>query len=335
MFQSLAKKKPTEIRACWSVFQGGSAWLCQHVWEHYAFSGDTNFLRNVWPTLAGAARFYLDAMIEEPTHKWLVTAPDVNFENAFRKPDGSGACSCYGPTANMQMVRELFRNCVTASEILGTDAQLRGELEQALPRLAPMQISPTTGELQEWVDDWQRTAACQVLSSWGAVCSAQITPRGTPDLAAGLRKIYDQGAWWKSGSIGSWQGSFQANTYARLGDGDTAFAVLAAHLKRAPNPNLMAQFPGHCEFQIDGNLGHTAAIAEMLLQSQTDEIELLPALPKTWPTGSVKGLRARGGFTVDIAWKDGKVTDYRIASAQPRSVRVRVNGEAKTVQSKP
>ena len=237
---------PVAGSACWSVFQGGSGWLCQHVWEHYAFSGDTNYLRRVWPVLSGAARFYLDAMIEEPTHRWLVTAPDVNFENAFRKPDGSGACSCYGPTATMQMVRELFKNCIAASQMLGGDAQLRGELEQALPRLAPMQISPTTGELQEWVDDWKRTAACQVLSSWGAVCSAQITPRGTPDLAAGLRKIFDSGAWWKTGAIGSWQGSFQANVYARLHDGDTAFAVLASHLKRSPNPNLMAQFNGYC-----------------------------------------------------------------------------------------
>jgi alpha-L-fucosidase 2 len=322
---------PVSGSACWSVFQGGSGWLCQHLWEHYAFSGDTNYLRRVWPVLAGAARFYLDAMIEEPSHHWLVTAPDVNFENGFRKPDGTGACSCYGPTATMQMVRELFKNCLAAGEILGADAQLRGELAQALPRLAPMQISPTTGELQEWVQDWKRTAACQVLSSWGAICSGQITPRGTPDLAAGLRKIFDGGQWWRHGSIGSWQGAFQANVYARLHDGDTAFSVLQTHLQRSPNPNLMSQFNGYCEFQIDGNLGQTAAIAEMLLQSQKGEIELLPALPKAWPNGSVKGLRARGNCTVDIAWNDGKVTQYRIASAEPRPVNVRVNGAVKAI----
>ena len=115
---------PVAGSACWSVFQGGSGWLCQHVWEHYAFSGDTNYLRRVWPVLAGAARFYLDAMIEEPSHRWLVTAPDVNFENGFQKPDGTGACSCYGPTATMQMVRELFKNCLAASRVLGADAAI-------------------------------------------------------------------------------------------------------------------------------------------------------------------------------------------------------------------
>ena len=324
---------PVSGSACWSVFQGGSGWLCQHLWEHYAFSSDTNYLRRVWPVLAGAARFYLDAMIEEPSHGWLVTAPDVNFENAFRKPDGSGACSCYGPTATMQMVRELFINCLAASAVLKADTDLQAEIGRALPRLAPMQISATTGELQEWVDDWQRTAPCQVLSSWGAVCSAQITARGTPDLAAGLRRIYDSAKWWKGGAVGSWQGAFQANTYARLGDGDTALEVLDSHLKRVINPNLSANFSSMAEWEIDGNLGLTAAIAEMLLQSQTGEIELLPALPKGWATGSVKGLKARGDVTVDMEWKDGKITSHQFTSPQPREIKVRINGKVATLRT--
>jgi alpha-L-fucosidase 2 len=325
---------PVSGSAVWSIFQVGGAWLCQHVWEHYAFSGDKEYLRRVWPVLAGAARYHLDSMIEEPTHRWLVTAPDTNFENEFLKPNGERGCTCMGPTASMQMVRELFKNCLAGGKLLGVDAELCAEIEKALPRLAPMQISPTTGELQEWVEDWQRTADCQVLSMWGAVCSAQITPRGTPELAAGLRKIFDGPKWWQRGLVGSWQGSFQANVYARLHDGDTAMAVLETHLKTQPNANLLARFTPYCDFQIDGNMGHTAAVAEMLLQSHTGEIDLLPALPKVWPTGKVTGLRTRGGFTVDIEWKDGKVTTYRIAAKERQSVNVRVNGEVKTVRAK-
>ena len=318
---------PVSGSACWSVFQGGSGWLCQHVWEHYAFSGDTNYLRRVWPVLAGAARFYLDAMIEEPSHHWLVTAPDVNFENGLQKPDGTGACSCYGPTATMQMVRELFRNCVAGGQVLGVDAPLRTEIEQALPRLAPMQISPTTGELQEWVQDWKRTAPCQVLSSWGAICSAQITPRGTPELTAGLRKIFDDAKWWKDGAVGSWQGAFQANLYTRFGDGDTALAILGTQFKRAVNANFSANFPGAADWEIDGNMGLVAAIGEMLLQSQTGEIELLPALPKAWPKGSVKGLRARGGFEIDLAWRHHRLTQASVRSLHGGSARLRYGRE--------
>ena len=326
---------PVSGSACWSVFQGGSGWLCQHLWEHYAFSGDTNHLRRVWPVLTGAARFYLDAMIEEPSHRWLVTAPDVNFENSFRKPDGSGSCSCYGPTATMQMVRELFKNCLTGSRVLGDDTSLAAEIEQSMPRLAPMQISPATGELQEWVDDWKRTADCQVLSSWGALCSAQITPRGTPELAAGLRKIFDRGKWWRGGAVGSWQGAFQANAYARFGDGDTALDVLNTHLKRVVNNNLSANFSGMAEWEIDGNLGQTAAICEMLLQSQAGEIELLPALPKAWTTGRVKGLRARGGFQVDIEWKEGKLASATIRSVAGTHCKVRSGARLHALTLKP
>jgi len=323
---------PVSGSAVWSIFQVGGAWLCQHLWEHYAFSGDTNYLRGVWPTLKGAARFYLDYMMEEPSHAWLVTGPDTNFENSFRKPNGETGCTCMGPTASMQMVRELLRHCEQASRILRTDSEFRAELEKALPRLAPMQISPTTGELQEWLEDWQRTAECQVLSSWGAICGAQITPRGTPELAAGLRKIFDKAQWWKSGLVGSWQGAFQANVYARLGDGDTSLAVFDAFLQRSVNPNLSASFSaGNVEWEIDGNLGQTAAIGEMLLQSHAGEIDLLPALPKAWSAGRVTGLRARGGLTVDIEWRAGKVVRYRLASPHPQPVSARVNGEQKAI----
>jgi alpha-L-fucosidase 2 len=357
--------------ACWSMFPVGSAWLCQHLWEHYEFSGDTNYLLEIWPTLKGAAEFYLDSLVEEPTHHWLVTAPDNNFENHWRKPNGETGCTCMGATGSMEMIRELFENCLSALDKIQTPntkhqistklqtsssvEEFRTRVELALKRLAPMQISPTTGELQEWPEDWQRTAECQALSSWGLICGSQITLRGTPELAAAVRKIFDNGSWWKAGKVGSWQGAFQANAYARLGDGDTALAVLETHLKSGVNPNFTASFPGHTQFQVDGNLGMMAAINEMLVQSREHEvqspgsrvhsaeligskpvyvIELLPALPKEWANGEAKGLRARGGFEVDLGWKEGKPAQARIRSLLGNDCEVRMGRKVLEIKTK-
>ncbi|HUU96852.1 MAG TPA: glycoside hydrolase N-terminal domain-containing protein, partial [Phycisphaerae bacterium] len=184
---------PVSGSAVWSIFQVGGAWLCQHLWEHYAFSGDTDCLRRVWPTLKGAARFYLDYMMEEPSHRWLVTGPDTNFENGFRKPDGQTGCTCMGPTGSMQMVRKLLQNCAAATRILGTDADFRAEIEKALPRLPPMQISPTTGELQEWLEDWRRGCGRSLTRPNGGRADsseagrAHSKPTCTPGSAMAIR----------------------------------------------------------------------------------------------------------------------------------------------------
>lgn len=331
---------PVSGEARWAIFQVGSAWLCQHIWEHYAFTGDKSFLRGFWSVMRGAAQFYLDTMIEEPEHHWLVTGPDTNFENIWRKPDGTKGSVCLGPTASMQMVRELFQNCLRAAQILGTKDDLCAAIESALLRLPPMKVSPTTGELQEYLADWPRQAHDEALSSWGLICSAQITPRGTPDLASGVRKIFDTEQMLKKGQIGSWQGACQANAYARLHDGDATLAVLDAHLRQAVNPNLTARFPGSCDFQIDGNLGQTAAINEMLLQSQVRdtnavfEIELLPALPKSWSIGHVAGLRARGGFEVEMSWERNQLKHPRIRSLLGGPLHLRLGDRVLATETK-
>jgi len=327
--------------ASWGVTKCGSGWLCNNLWEHYAFTNDTDYLRNIYPVLKGAAQFYNSMLIEEPKTGWLVTAPSSSPENTFYLPNGAHASICMGPTIDNQIIRELFGNVITASQLLGTDDQLRQLLSKRLEKLPPPGRIAKDGRLMEWLEDYKETEVHHrhVSHLYGLYPASLITPESTPDLAEACKLTLEA-----RGDDGpSWSIAYKLLWWARLHDGNRAYKLflqlmnptLATNINYGAGggiyPDLLSAGP---PFQIDGNFGTTAGIAEMLLQSHAGFIELLPALPDAWKaSGEVKGLKARGNFTVDIKWKDGKIIHYRIASTWPRKVKVKVNGELKEIQA--
>jgi alpha-L-fucosidase 2 len=323
----------------WGFWPTGGAWLCTHLWTHYEFSGDKNFLSKVYPIMKGAAQFFVETLVEEPKHKWLVTNPSISPENVH--PGGVAVCA--GPTMDMQILRDLFTQCIKAAEILGIDEEFSEKLSSLRSRLAPAQIGKA-GQLQEWLEDWDMEAPERqhrhVSHLYGLFPSNQITPQETPGLFAAAKRTLEL-----RGDVGTgWSLAWKINLWARLLDGDHAYLLLQKALTPVDSkdvayagaggvhPNL---FDAHPPFQIDGNFGATSGMTEMLLQSHTAEIHLLPALPKAWPTGSVTGLRARGGFEVDIAWEENELSGVTIKSTWGTDCKLRYKQEVITLRLQP
>jgi len=315
--------------ASWGATATGAAWLCQHLWDHYLFTGDRNFLRWAYPIIKGSAQFYRDMLIKEPRHGWLVTAPSNSPENSFLLPDGTRAHISMGATMDMQLLRYLFSACIEAAKILGSDAVFARELGEIRNQLAPTSIS-SDGRIKEWLDEYKEAEPehRHVSHLWGLYPGFEISAHGTPDLAAAARKTLDIRG---DGGTG-WSIAHKLALRARLGDGDRAYYLLRAQLKPAmvndritttgggTYPNF---FGAHPPFQIDGNFGATGGIAEMFLQSYDGEIALLPALPKAWSEGEVRGLRARGGYTVGLRWQTGRLVEANVRSSNNSTAKIR------------